>query len=62
MIGFVLLFLVSVEIAIFGYPLLLFLSAEVSYAIQTILALISFGLIPFAIVTAYAHDLKLSSE
>jgi hypothetical protein len=57
-IGFVLLFLVSVEIAIFGYPLLWFLSAEVSYAIQTALALISFGLMPVAIVTAFAHDLS----
>jgi hypothetical protein len=61
-IVFVLLFLVSVEIAIFGYPLVWFFGAEVSYAIQTTLAFISVGLMPVAIVTAFAHDLKLSSE
>jgi phosphoglycerol transferase MdoB-like AlkP superfamily enzyme len=61
-IGFVLLFLVSVEIAVFGYPLLWLLSAEVSYTIQTTLALISLGLMPVAMVTAFAHDLKPSSE
>ena len=61
LIGFVLLFLVSVEIAIFGYPLVWFLGVEVSYLIQTILAFISVGLMPAAIVTTFAHDIKLSS-
>jgi hypothetical protein len=56
--GFVLLFLVSVEIAIFGYPLLWFLSGEVSYGVQTVVALVSFGLMPVAMVAAFAFDLS----
>jgi hypothetical protein len=56
--GFVLLFIVSVEIAIFGYPLLWFLSGEVCYGVQTVVALFSFGLMPVALVAAFAFDLS----
>jgi hypothetical protein len=61
-VGFVLLFLISVEIAIFGYPLLWFFGANVTYAIQNILAFISVGLMPVSIVTAFAHDIQRSAE
>jgi hypothetical protein len=59
-IGFVLLFLVSVEIAIFGYPLVWFFGTDVTYALQNILAFISVGLMPFSILAAFAYDTRRS--
>lgn len=56
-IGFVLLFLISVEIAIFGYPLVWFFGANVTYALQNIFAFISVGLMPVSILTAFAYDI-----
>jgi hypothetical protein len=61
-IGFVLLFLISVEIAIFGYPLVWFFGANVTYALQNIFAFISVGLMPVSILTAFAYDIQRSGE
>jgi len=61
-IGFVLLFLISVEIAIFGYPLVWFFGANVTYALQNIFAFISVGLMPVSILTAFAYDIQRSTE
>jgi len=60
-IGFVLLFLISVEIAIFGYPLVWFFGANVTYALQNIFAFISVGLMPVSILTAFAYDIQRRS-
>ena len=56
-ISFVVVFVIGVEIAIFGYPLLWFYSAEVTYAIQSTLAFIMVGLMPVSILTAFAYDI-----
>ena len=56
-ISFVVVFIIGVEIAIFGYPLLWFYSAEVTYAIQSTLAFVMVGLMPVSIFTAFAYDI-----
>lgn len=61
-IAFVLLFLVSVEIAIFGYPLLWLLDANTTYSIQNVFAFIMVGLMPVSILTAFAHDIQKQVE
>jgi len=61
-IGFVLLFLISVEITIFGYPLIWFFGANVTYVPQNIFAFVSVGLMPVSILTAFAYDIQRSSE
>ena len=61
-IAFVALFLVSVEIAIFGYPLLWFFDAPITYSIQNILAFIMVGFMPVSIITAFAHDIQKQTD
>ena len=61
-IAFVLLFLVSVEIAIFGYPLLWFLDANTTYNIQSALAFIMVAVMPISILTAFAHDIQKQTD
>jgi hypothetical protein len=56
-IVFVVAFVGGVEIAIFGYPLLWFYSAEVTYSIQWALAYIMVAFWPLSILTAIAHDI-----
>jgi hypothetical protein len=56
---FVVVFVVGVEIAIFGYPLLWFYSAEVTYSIQWALAYIMVVFWPLSILTAIAYDIEL---
>lgn len=58
MITFVLLFVISVEIAIFGYPLLWFFGANITYDIQSSLGYIMVGFMPVSILTAFAFDIK----
>jgi hypothetical protein len=57
-ISFVVVFVVDVEIAIFGYPLLWLLDASTTYSIQSILAFIMVALMPVSIITAFAHDIQ----
>jgi MFS family permease len=57
-ISFVVVFVVGVEIAIFGYPLLWLLDASTTYSIQNILAFIMVALMPVSIITAFAHDIQ----
>ena len=61
-IAFVLLFLIGVEIAIFGYPLLWFFDANVTYNIQYTLAFIMVGFMPVSILTAFAHDIQKQND
>jgi MFS family permease len=56
-ISFVIVFVVGVEIAIFGYPLLWVFDAEVTFTIQNILAFIMVALMPVSILTAFAYDI-----
>ena len=57
-ISFVVVFVVGVEIAIFGYPLLWLFDASTTYSIQSILAFIMVALMPVSIITAFAHDIQ----
>jgi hypothetical protein len=59
---FVVVFVVDVEIAIFGYPLLWLLDASTTYSIQNILAFIMVALMPVSIVTAFAHDIQKQTQ
>ena len=61
-IAFVILFLISVEIAIFGYPLLWFFDATITYAIQNAFAFIMVGFMPVFIITAFAHDIQKQTD
>lgn len=54
---YVLSFVIGVEIAVFGYPLLWFFSAEVTYSIQWTLAYVMVALWPISLLTAIAHDI-----
>lgn len=61
-ITFVLIFIVGVEIAIFGYPLLWFFEATITFSIQYTLAFIMLGLMPVSIFTAFAHDIQKRTD
>ena len=61
-ITFVLVFVIGVEIAIFGYPLLWFLDANVTFTIQWTLAFIMVVLWPVSIITAFAHDIQKQND
>lgn len=55
---FVVVFLAGVEIAIFGYPLLWFFDAEVTFSVQNVAAIIMIIFLPFSIITALANDVE----
>ena len=57
-ISFVVVFAIGVEIAIFGYPLLWFYSADVTFSIQYSLAYIMVVFWPLSILTAIAYDIQ----
>jgi len=61
-IAFVLLFLISVEIAIFGYPLVWFFGANITYDIQYTLSYIMVGFMPVSILTAFAYDIQKQTD
>lgn len=59
LIAFVFLSLFSIEIAIFGYPVLWFFSADGTLAFLTIMSDVAFFVIaPVAIVAAFAYDIE----
>lgn len=55
---YVFVFVMGVEIAIFGYPLLWIFSASITYTIQWALALIMVLLWPICIISALAYDIQ----
>jgi hypothetical protein len=59
LIVFVLVFAISVEMAIFGYPLVSFLGIETTQAILWNMANVMLGLMLLAPLTACAHDASL---
>lgn len=54
----VLLFVASVEIAIFGYPLRAFFPADTTFTIQLATALTSLGLMLLSMLTGFACDIQ----
>jgi hypothetical protein len=61
-IAYVLVFVLGVEIAIFGYPLLWFFDANATYTLQWSLALVMVLLWPVSIITAFAHDIQKEND
>lgn len=59
---YVLLLLTSVEIAIFGYPLLGFFGAKTTYDIQYTLGYVMVGFMPVSILTAFAYDIQKQTD
>jgi hypothetical protein len=57
-IALVVIFWFGVEIAIFGYPLLWFFNADITYGIQYTLAFIMLGLMLVSILSALAYDIQ----
>ena len=55
---FVAVFLVGVEIAIFGYPLLWLISAEATLSVQNASAILMVVFLPVSLCTALAHDIS----
>ena len=56
LIAFVLMFVVSVAIAIFGYPLVSLIGADRTYAVQSASALLMLVLMALAVIAALSHD------
>jgi hypothetical protein len=57
-VAFVLMFLVSVEIAIFGHPLIWFLDASTAYDILNAIGYTMVGLMLISILSGLAHDIQ----
>jgi hypothetical protein len=62
LVASVLLFVITVEMAIFGYPLLWFFGSDTTYAIQSALAYIMLGLMVLSVPVAFAHDIQRQAE
>lgn len=58
LIIFVVIFVFSVVVAIFGWPLILFFDAETTMSYLNILANIMLGFMLFAPITGFAHDIQ----
>jgi len=58
----VIVFVIGVEIAIFGYPLLWLFDANTTYNIQNSLVFIMLALIPVSIVTTFACDIQKQTK
>jgi len=57
LIALVVVFWIGVEIAIFGYPLLWFFPADITYSIQFTSALIMIGLMLISVFSALAYEI-----
>jgi hypothetical protein len=62
LIAFVLCFVISVEIIIFGWPLTAFLDAEAALGALTGFAFSYLGLMLLSIVAAFAHDVQQRAD
>ena len=60
LVSLVIIFMISVEIAIFGWPLILFFEATVNETILWGIAFIQLILMPLVIFTAIAHTLEFN--
>jgi hypothetical protein len=61
LIAFVTVFLVSVEIAVFGWPLTLFFDPDVTFGILNTLSFAMLGLMLLSVLTALAHDVEMGT-
>ncbi len=58
LVAFVLVFVVAVEIAIFGYPLVSFLGVETTFAVQSASAYVMLGLMLLCVPIGFAYDIQ----
>jgi uncharacterized PurR-regulated membrane protein YhhQ (DUF165 family) len=61
-IALVVIFWTGVEIAIFGYPLLWFINADLTYGVQWALGFIMLGLMLVSILSALAYNIQNQSD
>lgn len=62
LIAFVVLFIISVEIAIFGWPINAFFDAQTSLNYLNILAYVMLGLMILSVITGLVHDMGESRD
>lgn len=62
LVALVVLFAITVEIAIFGYPLLWLFTAETTFSIQYTLGYIMVGLMLLSILSGFAQDSQRQSD
>ncbi len=62
LIAFVLLFFISVEIAIFGWPLTSFLDADAAFDLLNTLSYIMLGLMLLSVLTGLAYDVQQQTK
>lgn len=62
LVAFVLLFLICVEIAIFGWPLTLLFDADTAFNLLNTLSFIMLGLMLLSVLTGIAHDAQMQAE
>ena len=62
LVAFVVLFLICVEIAVFGWPLTLFFDADTAFNLSNTLSFIMLGLMVLSVVTGLAHDAQVQAE
>ncbi len=58
LVAFIVIFVCSVVIAIFGWPLMLFFDAETTMSYLNMLSYIMLGFMLFAPLTGFAHDIQ----
>ena len=58
LVTFVVVFVVSVEIAIFGWPLTIFFSPATAFDLLNMISYVMLGLMLFAPLTGFAHDIQ----
>ncbi len=56
---FVVVFVISVEIAIFGWPLTIFFPPATAFGLLNIISYVMLGLMLFAPITGFAHDIQI---
>jgi hypothetical protein len=62
LVAFVIIFVFSVVVAIFGWPLMRFLSAEITSSYLGMLSYIMLAFMLFSPVTAFAYDIQLTQR
>ena len=62
LVAFAILFFVSVEIAIFGWPLTVFYETDTTFDILNKLSFVMLGLMLFTPITGFAHDIQAQIE
>ena len=60
--AFVVVFVISVEIAIFGWPLTVFLDADTAFKLLNIIAYVMLVLMLLSVITGFAYDIHAADK